>query len=100
MRSESVVGSVGMRRLCHRCQTAGVVFFFNQWNGRYPKRLGRELDGVVWDEYPDELRGGGSDGRRGIRDADSHTRDAIGDAAMRVTKVKLQDVRVGGEPAS
>ena len=30
----------------------GVPFFFKQWGGRTPKALGRELDGVVWDEMP------------------------------------------------
>lgn len=33
-------------------QAAGVPFFFKQWGGRTPKALGRELDGVVWDEMP------------------------------------------------
>jgi protein gp37 len=31
---------------------ANVPFFFKQWGGRTPKALGRELDGVVWDEMP------------------------------------------------
>lgn len=31
---------------------AEVPFFFKQWGGRTPKALGRELDGVVWDEMP------------------------------------------------
>lgn len=31
---------------------ASVPFFFKQWGGRTPKALGRELDGVVWDEMP------------------------------------------------
>lgn len=31
---------------------ANVPFFFKQWGGRTPKALGRELDGVVWDETP------------------------------------------------
>lgn len=31
---------------------AGVPFFFKQWGGRTPKALGRELDGVTWDEMP------------------------------------------------
>ncbi len=33
-------------------RAAGVPFFFKQWGGRTPKALGRELDGVVWDEMP------------------------------------------------
>ena len=32
--------------------TANVPFFFKQWGGRTPKALGRELDGVTWDEMP------------------------------------------------
>ena len=31
---------------------ANVPFFFKQWGGRTPKALGRELDGVTWDEVP------------------------------------------------
>lgn len=31
---------------------ARIPFFFKQWGGRTPKALGRELDGVVWDEMP------------------------------------------------
>jgi protein gp37 len=31
---------------------ANVPFFFKQWGGRTPKALGRELDGVTWDEMP------------------------------------------------
>jgi protein gp37 len=30
----------------------GIPFFFKQWGGRTPKALGRELDGVVWDQMP------------------------------------------------
>ncbi len=29
-----------------------VPFFFKQWGGRTPKAGGRELDGVVWDQFP------------------------------------------------
>jgi protein gp37 len=36
-------------------QTAGVPFFFKQWGGRTPKALGRELDGVIWDEMPSHV---------------------------------------------
>jgi protein gp37 len=36
-------------------QASGVPFFFKQWGGRTPKALGRELDGVVWDEMPEKL---------------------------------------------
>jgi protein gp37 len=31
---------------------AKVPFFFKQWGGRTPKALGRELDGLTWDEMP------------------------------------------------
>jgi protein gp37 len=34
-------------------KAAGVPFFFKQWGGRTPKALGRELDGVVWNEMPE-----------------------------------------------
>lgn len=36
-------------------QDAGVPFFFKQWGGRTPKALGRELDGVIWDEMPESF---------------------------------------------
>jgi protein gp37 len=36
-------------------QAANVPFFFKQWGGRTPKALGRELDGVVWDEMPESF---------------------------------------------
>ncbi|ALU40881.1 hypothetical protein AS188_15285 [Kocuria flava] len=35
------------------CLGAQVPFFFKQWGGRTPKKLGRELDGRTWEEYPD-----------------------------------------------
>ncbi|MFP7366322.1 phage Gp37/Gp68 family protein [Corynebacterium callunae] len=34
------------------CNDQGVAFFFKQWGGRNAKALGRELDGVLWDQYP------------------------------------------------
>lgn len=37
------------------CGTAGVPFFFKQWGGRTPKAAGRELDGELWDEMPDQV---------------------------------------------
>ena len=36
------------------CTSAGVAFFFKQWGGRTPKAGGRELEGEVWDELPEE----------------------------------------------
>lgn len=40
------------RDLRDRCVAAGVAFYFKQWAGTKPKELGRELDGVIWDEMP------------------------------------------------
>lgn len=44
-----------VRTLRDECVTAAVPFFFKQWGGRTPKANGRELDGRVWDEYPEAL---------------------------------------------
>ena len=41
------------RGLRDQCRAADVPFFFKQWGGRTPKAGGRELDGAMWDEYPD-----------------------------------------------
>lgn len=40
------------REIRDACAEAGVPFFFKQWGGRTPKAMGRELDGVTWDEMP------------------------------------------------
>lgn len=40
------------RDLRDRCVDEGVAFFFKQYAGFQPKKLGRELDGVIWDEMP------------------------------------------------
>ena len=40
------------RALRDRCVDAKVAFLFKQWAARFPKKLGRELDGVIWDEMP------------------------------------------------
>lgn len=40
------------RELRDAATDANVPFFFKQWGGRTPKALGRELDGVTWDEMP------------------------------------------------
>lgn len=40
------------REIRDACTAANVPFFFKQWGGRSPKLLGRELDGVIWDEKP------------------------------------------------
>lgn len=43
------------RMLRDQCQASKVPFFFKQWGGRTPKAGGRELDGVTWDEYPEDV---------------------------------------------
>ena len=46
------------RSLRDQCEAAGVPFLFKQWEGRTTseiKALGRELDGVVHDGYPDHI---------------------------------------------
>jgi protein gp37 len=43
------------RSIRDACQAASVPFFFKQWGGRTPKALGRELDGVIWDEMPESF---------------------------------------------
>ncbi|MBW1676272.1 MAG: DUF5131 family protein [Deltaproteobacteria bacterium] len=35
-----------------QCLTAGVPFFFKQWEGSNNKKAGRVLDGRTWDEMP------------------------------------------------
>ena len=41
-----------VRALRELCSSTGIAFFFKQWAGLYPKRLGRELDGKHHDAYP------------------------------------------------
>ena len=41
-----------VRDLRDQCRTADVAFFFKQWGGRTPKSGGRELDDVLYEEYP------------------------------------------------
>ena len=36
------------------CVAAEVPFFFKQWGGRTPKAGGRELDGRVWSQMPEQ----------------------------------------------
>lgn len=40
------------RSMRDQCKRAGTAFFFKQWSGFSVKKLGRELDGKVWDELP------------------------------------------------
>ncbi|NME80097.1 phage Gp37/Gp68 family protein [Rhodococcus sp. 105337] len=37
------------------CTSADVPFFFKQWGGRTPKALGRQLDGQLWNEMPNQM---------------------------------------------
>lgn len=37
-----------------QCIRAGVPFFFKQWGGVQKKRMGRKLEGRMWDEMPAE----------------------------------------------
>ncbi|WP_327588586.1 phage Gp37/Gp68 family protein [Nonomuraea sp. NBC_00507] len=38
------------------CVAAEIPFFFKQWGGRTPKAGGRELDGRVWNQFPDHAQ--------------------------------------------
>ncbi len=40
------------RSLRDQCMGLDISFFFKQWSGRNPHRLGRELDGRVWNQIP------------------------------------------------
>lgn len=44
-----------VRNLRDRCFDENVAFFFKQWAGFQPAKLGDELDGVVWDMLPWDL---------------------------------------------
>ena len=39
-----------------QCRKANVAFFFKQWGGITPKANGRELQGRVYNEYPEPLQ--------------------------------------------
>jgi protein gp37 len=41
-----------VREIRDKCNDADVAFFFKQWAGRFPKELGRMLDGCTWSEFP------------------------------------------------
>ncbi|WP_331764100.1 phage Gp37/Gp68 family protein (plasmid) [Nocardia sp. NBC_01377] len=45
-----------VRDLRDQCVDAGTAFFFKQWGGRTPKSAGRELDGEIWSQYPQNRR--------------------------------------------
>jgi protein gp37 len=55
------------RALRVQCRAAGVPFFFKQWGGRFPKALGRELDGETWSEYPRRSRDAAQPGGLNLR---------------------------------
>jgi len=40
-----------------QCAAAKVPFFFKQWSGLHPKKLGRELNNVTYDEMPRIITG-------------------------------------------
>ena len=40
------------REIRDMCRNAGVPFFFKQWGGPRRCRAGRELDGAIYDEFP------------------------------------------------
>ncbi len=48
MEKEWVIG------LRDQCNDAGVPFFFKQWGGVNKKKAGRELEGRLWSEMPDD----------------------------------------------
>ena len=41
-----------VRQIRDQCTAAGIPFFFKQWAGRTPKKLGRLLDGREWNAMP------------------------------------------------
>ncbi len=43
-----------VRDLRDRCVACGIPFFHKQWGGRTPKAGGRELDGHIWSEMPQQ----------------------------------------------
>jgi protein gp37 len=46
-----------VREIRDNCLDGNVAFFHKQWGGRTPKRGGRLLDGVTWDEMPRAANG-------------------------------------------
>jgi len=43
-----------VRSVRDQCTAAGVAFYFKQWGGLRRKETGRELDGRLWDERPQD----------------------------------------------
>lgn len=46
------------RTIRDQCTEAGVAFFLKQIGGRTPKANGNELDGQVWEQFPDDVKVG------------------------------------------
>jgi protein gp37 len=45
-----------VRSIRSQCRASNVPFFFKQWGGVQKSRSGRELDGRLYDEFPDTCR--------------------------------------------
>ena len=54
-RSPRALDPAWVRDIRDQCVTASVPFFFKQWGGRNKKKAGRELDGRIWSEMPQEV---------------------------------------------
>ena len=54
-----VMGEEWVTLLRDQCLQADLPFFFKQWGGFTPKAGGRELEGEVWDEYPEKSAASG-----------------------------------------
>jgi protein gp37 len=49
-----------VRSIRDQCQLAKVAFFFKQWGGRTPKSGGNELEGKIYQEFPNVKQYSGS----------------------------------------
>jgi protein gp37 len=47
--------SAWVRSLRRQCRAARVPFFFKQWGGVFKKHSGRELDGRIYNEFPNRV---------------------------------------------
>ncbi len=54
-----------VRGLRDRSLAGGTAFFFKQWAGHHPKKLGHELDGREWRQMPQTARSSGAPVLRG-----------------------------------
>jgi protein gp37 len=41
-----------VKEIRNQCIEAGVPFFFKQWGGITSKARGRDLEGMLWNEFP------------------------------------------------